>query len=247
MRFAAFLIGMLLSLAALAQDKWVTSWAASVQGPYPVGNPSAQPKLDVVFPTPESGARDQSFRLVVRPAIWGREARIRLSNAFGTRTVTFRGVHLGLQHSGPALVQGTNRTVRFSGRNEVTLAPGASAWSDAVALPFVRDVGDPLLQGRKLAVSFHVAGESGSMTWHAKALQTSYVSAPGGGAHADEDGEASFPYSTASWYFLDALDVKAPAATRLIVAFGDSITDGTASTMNGDDRWPDVLARRLYV
>jgi lysophospholipase L1-like esterase len=85
------------------------------------------------------------------------------------------------------------------------------------------------------------------MTWHAKALQTSYVGAPGGGAHADEDGEASFPYSTASWYFLDALDIKAPAATRLIVAFGDSITDGTASTMNGDDRWPDVLARRLHV
>ena len=29
------------------------------------------------------------------------------------------------------------------------------------------------------------------------------------------------------------------------MAFGDSITDGTASTMNGDDRWPDVLSRRL--
>jgi lysophospholipase L1-like esterase len=29
------------------------------------------------------------------------------------------------------------------------------------------------------------------------------------------------------------------------MAFGDSITDGTASTMNGDDRWPDVLDRRL--
>ena len=24
-----------------------------------------------------------------------------------------------------------------------------------------------------------------------------------------------------------------------------SITDGTASTMNGDDRWPNVLSRRL--
>ena len=38
---------------------------------------------------------------------------------------------------------------------------------------------------------------------------------------------------------IDGPDVEA------IVAFGDSITDGTASTMNGDDRWPDVLARRL--
>jgi len=110
----------------------------------------------------------------------------------------------------------------------------------------VREAGDALLQGRKLAVSFHVARESGPMTWHAKALQTSYDNAPGGGSHAADEGEAQFPYSSASWYFLDALDVKAPAGTRLIVAFGDSITDGTASTMNGDDRWPDVLARRLY-
>src|SRR5437667_3466417 len=232
MRLAAFLIGVLLSLGAPAQggDKWVTTWAASVQGPYPIGNPSAQPKLDAVFPSPQSGARDQSFRLVLRPTIWGREARVRLSNAFGTRPVTFDAVHVGLQDSGPALVKGTNRPVRFAGRGEVTVAPGASVWSDALALPFVRDAGDPLLQGRKLAVSFHVAGESGPMTWHAKALQTSYVNAPGGGAHAADEGEAPFPYSTASWYFLDALDVKAPAATRVIVAFGDSITDGTAST-----------------
>ena len=51
---------------------------------------------------------------------------------------------------------------------------GASVWSDAVGLTFVRDPGSELT-GRKLAVSFHVAGESGPMTWHAKALQTSYV------------------------------------------------------------------------
>ena len=34
-------------------------------------------------------------------------------------------------------------------------------------------------------------------------------------------------------------------ASKVIVAFGDSITDGTATTINGDDRWPDVLGRRL--
>src|SRR5258708_20971598 len=37
-----------------------------------------------------------------------------------------------------------------------------------------------------------------------------------------------------------------PAETKLIVAFGDSITDGTASTLNGDDRWPNALSRRLH-
>jgi lysophospholipase L1-like esterase len=102
------------------------------------------------------------------------------------------------------------------------------------------------LAGRKLAVSFHVAGESGAMTWHAKALTTSYLTAPGAGAKGDREDEAAFPYTTASWYFLDAVEMMMPRETRAVVAFGDSITDGTASTMNGDDRWPDVLSRRLH-
>jgi lysophospholipase L1-like esterase len=37
--------------------------------------------------------------------------------------------------------------------------------------------------------------------------------------------------------------MKMPAGGQAIVALGDSVTDGTLSTLNGDDRWPDVLAR----
>ena len=62
--------------AAAAGEKWATSWAASVQGPYPVGNPSAQPNLSLAFPVAQTGARDQSFRMIVRPDIWGRQTRI---------------------------------------------------------------------------------------------------------------------------------------------------------------------------
>ena len=226
-----------------AQEKWVTAWAASVQGPYPVGNPSAQPDLRFVFPSPETGARDQTFRLIVTPDIWGREMRLRLSNAFGTRPVTFDGVRVGLQLASAGVVAGSSRPVSFEGKPSITIAPGDSAWSDAVALPFVSD--GATLAGRRLAVTFHVVGESGPMTWHAKALTTSYVTAPGAGAVASDD-EGAFPFSTASWYFLDAVDMMAPADTNLIVAFGDSITDGTASTMNGEDRWPNVLSRRLH-
>lgn len=225
-------------------NHWVTSWTASAHGPYPTGNASAQPNLSLVFPTPQAGARDQSFRMIVRPDIWGPQARIRLSNVFGTTPVTFDGVFVGLQMSGSALVAGTNRAVLFGRKSTVTIAPGEFAWSDAVGLPFVSDA---RIDGRKLAISFHIAGESGPMTWHAKALTTSYLSAgPGSGAKGGEEGETSFPFSTTSWYFLDAVDMMAPAATHTVVAFGDSITDGTASTLNGDDRWPDVLSRRLH-
>jgi len=232
--------------AAPQSPHWVAAWAASAQGPYPVGNPSAQPELKFAFPDAARGAVDQSFRLIVRPDIWGQQARIRLSNAFGTQPVTFDGVFVGLQMSGSAVLGGTGRPVTFAGRKTVTIAPGKDAVSDAVSLPFVKNPADPMLTGRRLAVSFHVVGESGPMTWHAKALTTSYVTAPGAGSRGSDDGESAFPMSTASWYFLDEVEMTAPPATRVIVAFGDSITDGTASTLNGDDRWPDVFARRLH-
>jgi lysophospholipase L1-like esterase len=229
-----------------APAKWVTSWAGSVQGPYPVGNPSAQPDQRFAFPVPENGARNQTFRMIVRPDVWGRQVRLRFSNAFGTRPLALDGVHVGLALGGPALVKGSNTPVTFGGRPDVVVVPGAWAWSDPVDLAFVRDPDAPELAGRKLAVSFHVAGESGPMTWHAKALTTSFMTAPDAGARGAAEEDEAFPYSTASWFFLDAVDMRMPADTRLVVAFGDSITDGTASTMNGDDRWPDVLARRLH-
>ena len=229
---------------------WVTAWTGSLQGPHPVGNPSAQPDMRFAFPVPASGARDQSFRLIVRPDLWGRQARLRFSNALGTRPVTFDGAFVGLQRGSAAVVAGTQRPVTFGGRRAATVPPGESVWSDAVTLPFVRDpeseAGMAMLAGRRLAVSFHVAGESGPMTWHAKALNTSHVSRPGAGAVGAADDESAFPFSTTSWYFLDAVDMRASTDARVVVAFGDSITDGTASTLNGDDRWVDVLARRLH-
>lgn len=231
--------------AAAPAPKWVTSWAASVQGPYPIGNPSVQPVQTFAFPDADVGARDQTLRMIVRPTVWGRQARIRLSNTFGTKPVTIGGVFVGLQHGGAQVLKGTNRPITFARSPTVTIAPGQSVWSDPVALA-VRDPEAPELVGRKLAVSFHVVGASGPMTWHAKALQTSYVTAPGSGARGADEGEAPFPYSTASWFFLDAVDMMMPADAFAIVTLGDSITDGTLSTMNGDDRWPDVLARRLH-
>src|SRR5438477_4968299 len=130
-------------LAALPQavsardgEGWVVSWTGSVQGPYPVGNPSAQPEQKFAFPDPVTGARDQTFRLMVRPDLWGRQARIRLSNAFGKKPVTFDGVYIGLQSSSAALLRASNRPVAFGGMPSITIPPGGSAWSDPVALPF---------------------------------------------------------------------------------------------------------------
>ena len=51
---------------------WVAAWTASAHGPYPVGNPTAPPDMRFALPSAETGARDQTFRLIVRP-----ESRLR--------------------------------------------------------------------------------------------------------------------------------------------------------------------------
>lgn len=225
--------------------RWVASWTAALQGPYPVGNASAQPDMQLAFPRPAQGAFDQSFRLIVRPTLWGRFVRIRLSNALGPQSVTFADVHVGLHQASSALVPGTNRAVTFSGADSATVPAGGSIWSDPVELDFVVDPDAIELAGRKLAVSFYVVGRSGPMSWHAKALQTSYLTYPRSISQAHAEQDAAFPLSTNSWFFLDAVEMLMPSNAYAVVAFGDSITDGSLSTLNGDDRWPDVLARRL--
>ena len=145
-----------------------------------MGNATAQPDLSLVFPSPASGARDQSFRLIVRPDIWGPQTRVRLSNAFNTRPVTIDGIYVGVQMSGSAVLKDTNQAVTFDKKPSVTIPAGASAWSDAVALPFWRPAPDSTLAGRKLAVSFHVAGESGP-------VQAPFSGGPSAGQRLERD------------------------------------------------------------
>ena len=243
-----FSVGIGQPASAQFGQKWITSWAASVQGPYPSGSAVAQPDLEFVFPTPS--ANDQTFRLIVHPDLWSRWTRIRFSNVWGTQPVTFDAAFVGLQKIGAVLQDGTNQPITFNGSRQLTVQPGQSVWSDPVQLPFVpatpSGVERKFFEGRKLAVSFHVVGQSGPMTWHAKAMTTNYVSNPGSGSFGKQEDDKNLPNSTTSWYFIDALDMLAPAETQLVVALGDSITDGTSSTINGDDRWPDVLARRMH-
>src|SRR5262249_36731135 len=149
--------------------------------------------LQFAFPVPSNGAADQTFRLIVRPDLWGRRMRLRFSNAFGKQPVTLDDVFVGIQASGGNLMHGSNVPATFGGLDpRVTTPPGKQVYTDALELRSVTTAADPELAGRKLAVSFHVVGSSGPMTWHAKAMTTSYVSAPGAGARSREERDDAF-------------------------------------------------------
>jgi lysophospholipase L1-like esterase len=84
------------------------------------------------------------------------------------------------------------------------------------------------------------------MTYHAGANTTSFITPPNSGDHTRDVSGFAYLYTTTSWFFLDAVDVMASRDTVVVCAFGDSITDGTHTTLNANDRWADVLSRRLH-
>jgi lysophospholipase L1-like esterase len=96
--------------------------------------------------------------------------------------------------------------------------------------------------GQELAISLFFATPTGPTTFHSLALTTSYLAA---GDHTADVGAAAFTSTTGSWFLLDGVDVETARADDAVVTLGDSITDGFASTVDANNRWPDVLARRL--
>ena len=229
-----------MSTALPSGSHWVTVWAASAQGAYPVGSTIAQPDLNSALPEATQGLVNQSLRMVLRPALWSTRFRLRLSNRFGDKPLLLRGMSLGLHMGGGALVPGTSIALP-----DQTIAAGSFEWTPAIEWAALTESAQSM-QGRSLAFSAWVEGASGPITWHAKAMATSYLSKPGDQNAAVSDSELGFPHTTTSSFFIDALDAWLPAEVCALAAFGDSLTDGTATTLNGHDRWTDVLQRELW-
>ncbi len=223
--------------ARAGTPRWIAAWAASPQGPYATGYTVNEPSLAAALAFGGTAAH-QTVRLIVHTAAAGDRVRVRLSNTFGAQPLTFGAASLARRATGATLSPGSVRRLTFGGRSIVTIPPGREMYSDPVRLTVSAQ--------QDLAVSLYVPGLSGpAMTWHGSAFTTSYLSKPLAGDHSADQGAAAFPYTTTSWFWLDGVDVATTAYAGVVVALGDSLTDGVLSSIDGNNRWPDVLARRL--
>ena len=243
------LAGLALSLIVLApgvsgqggpNDRWVATWAtASIARKYPP--PSDTPPAAGAAPT-SAAARalplpnNQTLRQIVRTTIGGSRVRVTLTNAFGTTPLVVGAAHVALRDKDAAIVVASDRVLTFSGQKAITIPAGAIIVSDPVSLAIPPDA--------DVVVDAYFPGDTSAqmVTIHRAAHQTSYLSAPGD--HAGEADMASAAKVTA-WYFLSDVEVAASDRPVVIVALGDSITEGTASTTDANHRWPDTLERRL--
>ena len=181
-------------------------------------------------------ANDQSVRSIVTVTSPGDKVRLRLDNRFGSRAVRFGPVRVGLRSAGPALVGGSNRQVRFGGLADVTIPVGGQVVSDPVAFP--------LQAGDTIAVSMHVVGLSGRVTWHKIAHAVSYVSDPRSGDQTADYSGLGYQTMAQSWFWMVGVDQQS-SFPGTVVALGDSITDGYPVILGEQHTWPGIVATRL--
>ena len=231
----------LLAQGAGGGERWIGTWATAVMARLPAqGQAQGQAQSPLHF-------SNQTLRQIVRVSPGGERVRVVLSNSYGMAPLAIGAAHVALRDRDAAIVAQSNRMLTFSGSATATIPSGALLVSDPVSLsvPALAD----------LAIDIYLPGDTAStpspVTMHAAAWQTNYVSPPGNYAGATmlpvqattNFLRGAIPSST--WFFLARVEVLAPEPTGAIVTLGDSITDGTESGNNTNNRWPDHLARRL--
>ena len=247
------------SQAPTGRDRWVSTWATAQQlmptsfpggrsGAPPQGGtgpqmqasppPSAPSASQGVTPYQQqrsvpASIEDQTVRMIAHTTIGGRALRIEISNMANAQPLEIGSAHVALHRGDGAIVPGTDRVLKFSGNESFVVPPGALFLSDSVDLN--------LAPFSDLAISLYLPKNTGSPTNHTMGLHTAYIS-KGNVTGSDVMPE---PTKTYSYLWLTGIDVLEPADSYVIVALGDSITDGFTTTLDGNMAWPALLAKRL--
>jgi lysophospholipase L1-like esterase len=205
------------------QTHWIGTWGAA---PSPQLSSAEMESQKLIF-------HNQTLREIVHVSVGGDRLRVRLSNAFGMEPVEIGAAHLALATSQSSTAPGSDRPLLFGGRTSVVIPAGAVIVSDPVQLK--------VSPAANLAISIYLPKDATAGGIHYAAQQTNYIASGNTTASASLD----HPATITSWAFLTGVDVLAPADAASIIAFGDSITDGSHSTVDKNHRWPDTLAARL--
>jgi len=213
---------LLCGIAGAQPEKWVATWASSPAPPDP--DPD-RPILNL---------QNQTVRERVRISVGGSQFRIRLTNEYGSSPVVIGSVSAAVPTDPAGVKSGSIQTVTFGRKNSITIPAGAPAISDPVALP--------VAYGAEISISLYLPERVTTPTGHEFALKRAIVSPPGDHTH---DEKIQGGTEDSRLVFVSAVLVPALPSQRLVVAFGDSITEGYRSTIDANRSYPSDLISRL--
>lgn len=213
----------LFAAAATAISLWFAAPAQAQTVPSvwtPVWTASAAPaRFDLVDGVPLTH-RDQTIRQDIRLGASARALRVRLSNELGVAPVRIRGVRAAMAGETPI-------AVTFSGHAEAVLAPGVTLLSDPIRLSA------PAFS--RLTLTMHVPDEAPGV------VRRTPMRLASGESSVEETAPLDYRQG-----FVSAVYAERETAPAVVVALGDSITEGATTTRGAEADWPSLLADRLH-
>jgi lysophospholipase L1-like esterase len=209
------------AVGATSGESWVATW----QGPPQLTEPRNMP--------PAPGLAGNSLRQLIHLSLGGSAIRFRVSNEFGDAPLRIESAQVARAAGRDRIDAATAQAIRFHGDSSITLAPGAFAFSDDVALsaPALNDV----------IVTLYMSQVPAALTGHPGSRTTSFI-LPGNHVR---DVAFDGAVATEHWFVLSGAEVRVAAPSATVVVLGNSIADGRGSGTDKNNRWPDNLARRL--
>ena len=202
--------------------RWVGTWATA-----------PQPCVKRLMPY-NNNLTGKTVRQVIKVSIGGQLLRLRLSNEYGQQAVKVKSVYIASYKDSCDIVPSTAKYLRFNQNHEVTIPAGKAVASDALKYDL-----KPL---QRLTITINYAQSPEWPTVHPGSRTTSYimkgVCTPRGKFQPQEKRN--------HWYTIAALEVYDNHSSSIAI-IGNSITDGTNSTTNGHNRWPDMLSEYLQM
>jgi len=218
LKILLFLLLVAASPVQARAEAWTYGWYAAPVAATKLPNTSGPTIFD-----------DQTVLQAARVEASGTRFRLRLSNELGADVVTFASVAIALADADGSSSTPAIRPVVFNGRNGGRIPAGAVLVSDPVEVP--------IAASERLLIWVHFR-EPTQVAGHLQALQI----APGdqtGSTRMEGAAEAKGPA------IVSAVEVDRSQDGPVIVAVGDSITEGDKSSAGADMSWPQQLARRL--
>ncbi|MEK7153512.1 MAG: hypothetical protein AAB834_06185, partial [Patescibacteria group bacterium] len=140
------------------KSSYISTWLASSQQPLDSG-------------ISHDGFNQQTVRQIIHLHHSGSKVRIAVANTYGTIPLQICAATVAFPAHDGTLVPGTARPIKFDDRRTAVIPAGARMLSDPVTMNVRADT--------DLAVDLYFPEATGPLTWHALAVQNTYITAVG--------------------------------------------------------------------
>ena len=185
------------------------------------------------IPKPPINLNNNSIRQIIRVSSSGEKIRIKFSNILGNSNLEIKQVCIADSVSESEINQKTMKYLKFNGKDGVIIGKQKEIYSDSIFYP-LKALSD-------ISISIYFGKVPKIFSGHLYSRGYSYFEK----GNKIKNKSFSNKKKRANWYFISSLEVSSVIPKKVVVCFGDSITDGYSNTGDTRNNYPDILSAKL--